>query len=503
MKQAVFFTTAKGNHYFYSPFRKQFILCHPLIDFFYHLEQKKISVVTWMQSLDPTLPLTLDNGLSFTPDSIHDQVIKYKFYKRSGYFKSVNSLNFNGKILPSTIEKNIGSIQQVIFEVTESCNFACSYCTYSKFYNNKPRGNKTFRFEDAKKILETILSKREKKKKDVLIVSFYGGEPLKNFSFIKQTVEYLKSYSSNQTTFRFNMTTNGLLLKRYIPFLVEHSFDISISLDGDEIANSFRKLKNHNPSFPIIHQIIDDIRKTYPVFFDKKVSFLSVMHNKNNPASAYRFFHNEYNKSTATSDINTQNIAEAYKQEFYDTFLADPVRDPAEKKTMKTLLLKHPKVKELSYMAEKYSGVLFEDYYQLMKNHSNGKATKSYIPTATCSPFSLRTYFTADGSILPCEHINRIFEIGTWAKGEMRIDITGIANQYNHYYQKIRKYCEQCYMAENCKECIFHTGIENEHPQCELFMNKHKFEQYLSGNFSTIENDYALFLRITDHAFKE
>ena len=66
-----------------------------------------------------------------------------------------------------------------------------------------------------------------------LTLSFYGGEPLRNFSFISEIVTYAKAIKPEKLKLRFSMTTNGLLLKKYMGFLAENEFELSISLDGD------------------------------------------------------------------------------------------------------------------------------------------------------------------------------------------------------------------------------------------------------------------------------
>ena len=51
---------------------------------------------------------------------------------------------------------------------------------------------------------------------------FYGGEPLLNMNLIKQIIEYIDSLPKIENTyFIYNMTTNALLLDKYMNFIVE------------------------------------------------------------------------------------------------------------------------------------------------------------------------------------------------------------------------------------------------------------------------------------------
>ncbi len=70
---------------------------------------------------------------------------------------------------------------------------------------------------------------------------FYGGEPLLNMNLIKQIIEYIDSLPKIKNTyFIYNMTTNALLLDKYMNFIVEKKINLLISLDGDEYSHSYR-----------------------------------------------------------------------------------------------------------------------------------------------------------------------------------------------------------------------------------------------------------------------
>ena len=81
-------------------------------------------------------------------------------------------------------------------------------------------------------------------------IGFYGGEPLMNFSFVKTIVEYLKKMETEtKLSFRFVMTTNGVLLHKYMDYLSQHNFILTISIDGDKYSNSYRLFKDNTESF--------------------------------------------------------------------------------------------------------------------------------------------------------------------------------------------------------------------------------------------------------------
>lgn len=501
MMQTVTFRSLKGNSYLYSPSLNRISLCHPIVQHLYEQSRAGIDLRAYINSIREKGSLNLGEETSFSPEEVEYQYRKYLFLTKAGYFKPKERMNLDGKLRPVTIEENLGQLKQFIFEVTEDCNLSCTYCAYSKFYVNKERSRENLDVETAKKTLDYILKVR-KNPEQPLIISFYGGEPLKNMTFIREVISYLYSIPGNKTPFRFNMTSNGIYVKKYIDFLVEHSFELGISLDGDATGNAYRVLKNSKPSFDLVVKNMDYVREHYPEYFDQKVSFMSVMHNRNNFRLLHEFFFKKYGKIPVVADINTVNINEEYRQEFVETFIKDGHDDRNEKVPMKSFMLRHPRVKDLSDIAERYSGLVFKNHYYMIFPDKKRKKVKKYVPTATCSPMSMRAFMTTDGTILPCEHISRVFELGKAVNGTPQMDMNAIAGMYNGYFEKIKKFCTKCYLAENCKECVFNTNIETGKPVCEFFMSEKKFTEYLSKHYSIIENDYKFFLRIAKDAFQ-
>lgn len=56
------------------------------------------------------------------------------------------------------------------------------------------------------------------------------------------------------------MTTNGVLLNKYMDFLVSNDFSLLISLDGDEFNNSYRNNKLGRNSFSHVTDNIDKLK---------------------------------------------------------------------------------------------------------------------------------------------------------------------------------------------------------------------------------------------------
>jgi uncharacterized protein len=171
-----------------------------------------------------------------------------------------------------------------VIEVTEQCSLACQYCIYRDIYSSfSQRSYGNMDKEMAKKMIDFMfslwLSQDNQSPFDDRYIGFYGGEPLLNIALIKELVLYTENKKrSTDASFpiKFTITTNGLLLPNHIDFLVEHNFEVLISLDGEREDNAARVFKNGQNSFDSIINSITTIQERYPAFFKNNVSFNAV-----------------------------------------------------------------------------------------------------------------------------------------------------------------------------------------------------------------------------------
>lgn len=108
-------------------------------------------------------------------------------------------------------------------------------------------------------------------------ISFYGGEPLLNFTLIRQVVSFLKSNNHNRVI-RFSVTTNGSLINADIlDYFEKNRFTITFSFDGFA-QNAQRKQGSFIPTLNLIKRIknIPSIKfNVNSVFSWKNVHLLS------------------------------------------------------------------------------------------------------------------------------------------------------------------------------------------------------------------------------------
>ena len=83
--------------------------------------------------------------------------------------------------------------------------------------------------------------------KERVIIGFYGGEPLLEFELIKKCVKYARKELKGKQI-NFALTTNATLLNdEIINYFIEHSFIVTVSIDGPkEMHDDERRFAKNN-----------------------------------------------------------------------------------------------------------------------------------------------------------------------------------------------------------------------------------------------------------------
>jgi len=434
--------------------------------------------------------------------NLDNHLLDFFFHKGKGK----PNISFDG-IKGYHIEKQIANINQIVFEVTDSCNLKCSYCGYGDIYgNHDQRSESDFPLESAKQFLDYIISHLKSKKNDSifkdLFVSFYGGEPLLNFSFIKEIVDYTESLRISNITFIYSITTNALLLNRYMDFLVKKKFRILISLDGNKYNNSYRVNHAGENSFDRVILNIKLLQKTFPEFFDENVRFNAVLHNRNSVSEAYNFIKQEFGKVPKISELNNMGIREDKKEEFLELYQnkQESLSHSVDHEIISSdLFFDSPEIHFLSIFLHQYSGNVFKTYNNLLYSSDIIERT----PTGTCFPFSKKVFVTVNGKILPCERIGHQFALGQLTRNSVELDFESIADRYNKWYKTIGKQCSKCYNIHSCMQCIFNIEDLDGNPVCKGFMGKEEFIQYVSSQITYLEKNPGLYKKIMEELIIE
>lgn len=229
------------------------------------------------------------------------------------------------KVSGNDILHQMVNLKQLVFEVTDACNLRCKYCGYAELYEGyDERKNQKMSFRKAQYIIDYLYSLWRNNcvcgMTFPMSIGFYGGEPLLNVSFIQQVIDYISTLPPVGKRFYYNMTTNALLLDKYMDFLVANEFRLLISLDGDKKGQSYRVDVAGRNSFEKVYSNVKLLQEKYPDYFDKHVMFNAVLHNMNTVESIYHFIKKEFGKEPSISPLNNSGIRHDRLEEFYKTY---------------------------------------------------------------------------------------------------------------------------------------------------------------------------------------
>ncbi len=408
-------------------------------------------------------------------------------------------------IRPEHITHALANLPQLVFEVTDACNLKCRYCAYGELYEDyDKRHNKKMNFDLARRVIDYLYplwtSELNTSSQHILYISFYGGEPLLNMPLIEKVVKYTKMLDIPHRTIRFSMTTNAMLLNRYMDFLAEKDFALLISLDGNKKNDSYRVDHSGQPSFDKVICNIDLLKEKHPDFFSRNVNFNSVFHNRSSVEEVYSFIKERYDKIPNISDLNSIGIKPGKQAEFNTMFKSTNKSlnmSNKKKEIKKGLSLKDSEYRELTLFLKQYSGFAYEDYTDLLFD----KGDPIFIPTGTCIPFTRKLYLSVNGKILPCERIGQQFGLGEVTNSEVKLDPVAIAKKCNERLGRMERICKTCYNKKACSQCMYNLEGIDETPDCKGFMDKKSFHIYCSRNISLISQTPSLYKEIMTEVF--
>ena len=405
------------------------------------------------------------------------------------------------KISHLDIEYSLANLKQLVFEVTDACNLRCKYCAYADLYEGyDQRENLKLPFQKAKLIIDYLYEYWEKRYcievNDPITIGFYGGEPLLNVPFIQQVINYIESLNPIGKKFHYNMTTNAILLDRYMDFLAENEFRLLISLDGDEKGQSYRVDTKGKNSFDKVLANIQLLRSKYPSYFEHYVMFNSVLHNRNEVESTYRFIKDKFGKEPMISPLNNSGVRKDKLQEFYQAYqnVATSIQKANNCEALKNeLFIKSPETGALVNYIYHHTGNVFNDYNDLLL----GREGSSFPPSGTCIPFSKKMFITVKGRILQCEKIDHEFALGQITNKKVELNLEQAARQHNKYTFRYMNQCKTCAAKQLCTQCVYQIDdIHDKTSKCYSYYSATQHEKQKEYYMEHLDKHPELYNRI-------
>lgn len=395
-----------------------------------------------------------------------------------------DKLNYVTDLTALDVKRQLANLKQLTFEVTNICNLNCRYCGYGDFYSTyEKRDNQNMKFSVAQHVIDYLWELWATfpfhSQKHELVVGFYGGEPLINILTIRRIVDYIESKPEiPNLVLKYNMTTNAVLLDKNMDYLVEKDFKLLISLDGDKYAHSYRADFTGTNSYDKVIHNVELLQNTYPDYFNKSVSFNSVLHDRNNVRGIRSFTKEKFDKIGLISELNQFGVVQEKQKEFNDMFHTVKSDILITDHDYKEIL---PNKMELFRFVASISNNYYPNYNALLK-----KTPNKIYPSGTCLPFGKKMFVTVNGKILPCERIDQKKYIGKVTENGIELNLMDIAKYYSNYYKQLKPICKTCYKKQFCSQCIFYmTEIDNK-LICPSFANKANIIDYVKFHSAII-----------------
>ena len=403
------------------------------------------------------LEALLDSGDSALPAPV--EVERSLDHLRSqGFFSSKRPKKIEhpqSSLLEYLLNENV---KQMTLQLTQECNFRCSYCTYGAkdFQYQREHSSKRMSLETAFSAIDFFVA--HSSNQDEVSVGFYGGEPLLEFEMIKTIVEYAEKKFWGKDLM-FVITTNASLLTlEMAKFFSEHNVNLTISLDGTaEIHDRSRKFATTGSgTFAAIKKNLDEIRRELPAF-SEKMSFNIVI----DPRYSCNKLHTMFSEDDSFREAT---IMPTIIDDFFSTEKAIPsdifVRESNHHrfKAYLALLGRYPQAK-VSRVTQNFMSGTYARLELSLKMST--EVFDTMAPGGPCIPGEMRLFVSADGIFYPCERVSETSEsmiIGNLRDG---FDVEKARDALN-IGQLTEEDCKNCWAIRHCMICVKHCDNNGE-----------------------------------------
>lgn len=372
-------------------------------------------------------------------------------------FSELKEYGYLSEVHPKVIEDGRGDedeleyylnnkLEQLTLQITQGCNFRCSYCGYSQQDNfNRNHSAKKMTYEMARQAVDFFADKA--KDSGHLNISFYGGEPLLEYNMIIKIIKYTKIRLEGREI-SYNLTTNATLLTvQRLDELLKYNVNVLVSFDGNkENHNRGRKFaKNGYGTFDEVMAALKRIKDESPLNYEK-LSFNCVVDPLADYAKTKKIFKS---KMFCENDILTP-ILEPCTGSL--TILSDEF-DWQYRTEMFLALLAYQGAIDKAEI-----GALARNYLSYVESY-NKKMEYTYTISSKmgrggpCYSGVKDLFVNADGNFYPCEKVNEKSEVACIGNLYEGFNIDNIRKQLN-IGALTEENCKKCWVISQCTICI-------------------------------------------------
>lgn len=154
------------------------------------------------------------------------------------YYEYIENKNINCETECNSIKCEEKQLSRLVIHLTNKCNLRCMYCYASG--GNYMEDEGILQSQDLNTIIERFYSEFDK----ILIVQFFGGEPLLNIPLLEEACSMIRKIDSERGyKTQFGLVTNGTILNdRIIDIIKKYEINITISYDGNQKINDITRV---------------------------------------------------------------------------------------------------------------------------------------------------------------------------------------------------------------------------------------------------------------------
>ncbi|MDJ0837477.1 MAG: radical SAM protein [Acidobacteriota bacterium] len=387
-----------------------------------------------------------NNIVCLPPEGLKDT--EFKTYMQENHY-IFSDHEFKGFRFPDFTEEDRTKVHHIVINMTDKCNFRCTYCKYSGDYEGVPEHHDESISVELLDQLAAYIKTLEITGE--FIVGFYGGEPLMQFPRIRHFVRKLRR-DLPDVAFFFSMTTNGSLLGRQEirEFLVENEIYVNISLDGPQESSKYRIFAGGQPAFDIICKNIAGFRAMAPEYYNSHVGYSVVLAPPVDFDKIFEFF--------ASEEIATEGPLFFSGVDGGSNFVRDHQTDENKKMYMQQIdgyrdryveLLQEGKTKTRMFH-------VLDGFFNRLKRIHN---RTTYLqpgnwlpPVGNCKPGLHKLFVSSAGNFHVCEKMTWTNEIGNLKDG---LDLDKINKIQDEFLEAITEHgCNDCPFSRLCSICM-------------------------------------------------
>ena len=182
------------------------------------------------------------------PRNLGDEISSLDSEEKEILFQKVFKQNDNIKIQTDDLV-SAKKCKRLILVITQFCNLACKYCyADAGTYGNQCKSKMTL--DTAKNAINRMV---EMFPNGISLIQFFGGEPLLNYTIIKDVCLYCEELVDKgilKEMPKFAVVSNGTIMNsNIINILNNYNINVTISLDGPKSINDNQRVfPNSNQS---------------------------------------------------------------------------------------------------------------------------------------------------------------------------------------------------------------------------------------------------------------